>query len=155
VELMRKVGGYHSVEMLEAVRSAMLHAPDSPRLAFEAAVLAYHLDRLPEAAESFRRAVTTAGRAGRPKALLFTNPAEELDMNRKLKLLSENWGKTLDLPESVQPQIVLVTGVLEGSGQEATAVRRDGHGDLIFVRPQERPSWARPGLPVKFNVAFN
>src|SRR5262249_45781300 len=114
VELMRKVGGYHSVEMLEAVRSAMLHAPDSPRLAFEAAVLAYHLDRLPEAAESFRRAVTTAGRAGRPKALLFTNPAEELDMNRKLKLLSENWGKTLDLPEAVQSQIALVTGVLEG-----------------------------------------
>jgi SIR2-like protein len=155
VELMRGIGGYHSTEMLDAIRSAMLHAPDSPRLAFDAAVLAYHLNRLPEATESFRRAFTSAGRAGKPKALLFTDAAQELDMNRKLAVLSAKWGKTLDVPESIKPRVATVTGTLEGSGHETTAVRRDGFGDAIFIRPQDRPPWGRPGVSVQFNVAFN
>lgn len=155
VDLMRKLGGYRSLDMLEAIRSAMLHAPDSPRLAFEAAVLSYHLDRLPEAADSFRRAFTIAGRAGKPKALLFADVSEELKMNRSLQLLSQKWGKTIELPPAVKERVAVVTGVLEGSGEDASAVRRDGHGDVIFVRPQDRQTWMRPGLSVSCNIAFN
>ncbi|HKV91566.1 MAG TPA: SIR2 family protein [Candidatus Angelobacter sp.] len=156
VELMRKVGGYQSSEMLDAVRNAMLHAPDSPRLAFDAAVLAYHMDRLTDATDAFRRAFASAGgRAGKPRALLFADPIQELGMNRKLRALSEKWGKTLEIPDTVKPRVALVTGVLEGSNEEPTAIRRDGHGDLIFVRPQDRKSWMKPGNPVTFNIAFN
>ena len=155
IDLMRKIGGYQSTEMLEAIRSAMLHAPDSPRLALDAAVLAYHLGRFPEATESFRRAFANAGRAGKPKALLFLNDSRELEMNRKLQLLSQKWGKAVEVPDAIKSEVTTVTGVLEGSGQEATAVRRDGHGHLIFIRPQDRQPWMRPAISVSFNIAFN
>jgi hypothetical protein len=34
-------------------------------------------------------------------------------------------------------------------------VRRDGYGDLIYVRPQDQQGWMNPGVSVLFNIAFN
>ena len=155
VELMIAEGGYCSEALLAAIRSAMLHSPDSARLAFEAGVLAYHLGQIPVSQECFGRASAIAGRAGRPKAVFVKDASQEIELNKKVRMMAAKWGGTVQIPLETKPEVAEVTGVLIGRETPATAVRRDGYADLIFIRPQDRKDWMRPGDAVKFAIAFN
>ena len=154
VQLIRSASGYRTEDLLDATRAAMIHAPDSPRLAFEAAVAAYHLDELELAREYFRRAYAAAGRTGKPMAFLTATASEASEFHRKLAQLATKFGDTYDLSSVAAPTLAEVSGVIETMGRRM-CVLRDGHGDSMFVRPDDRASWMNDGTPVVCNVAFN
>src|SRR5262249_49927569 len=64
VTLLKLQIDYEPQALLDALRVAMIHAPDSPLLAFETGVTAYHLNKLDSARESFDRAFQIVGRVG-------------------------------------------------------------------------------------------
>jgi len=151
VRLLKEAGGYHTKDLLNAVRAAMLHAPDSPKLAFEAAVTAFHLNMLDQARDYFKRAYATAGRAGRPRAF-YIKTNEQIEFHRRLEALAAKFARRV--PDSSEPGLEEISGVLEG-GERPSLLRRDGYGDQIFVRHQDVQPWMKAGMPVVANVAFN
>jgi hypothetical protein len=153
VKLLKDMGGYDTNQLLDAVRLAMLHAPDSPRLAFEAAVTAFHLNQLKAASDYFRRAYAIAGRAGKPRAF-FVKTSQYIELHQALESLARKFGKERTLPKPSEPHLEEISGVLQGTDQ-VSALLRDGYGDLIYVRVQDLAPWMRPGVRVTSNVAFN
>jgi hypothetical protein len=51
--------------------------------------------------------------------------------------------------------VVVLVDNLARADAVTTAVRRDGYGDVIFIRPADRVDWMRPGDHVTFSVMFN
>jgi tetratricopeptide (TPR) repeat protein len=154
ITLLKRRGDYDSKALLDALRSAMIHAPDSPLLAFEAGVTAYHLGNIGGATEFFDRAFHITGRAGRLRSYMVTVDPSVRQLHRRIEELAKRWGHHEVHPPSGEPNLTEATGVIESQGR-SKRVRRDGYGDLLHVRMQDDVEWAVAGLPVAFNIGFN
>ena len=83
------------------------------------------------------------------------------DLSRHMQLgpsvqqLLAKGGPSIDIPDNMRSDLANVTGVLESPQHSTMSVRRDGYGDLIFIRSQDSQDWMRAGEHVAFNVIFN
>ena len=153
ITLLKRRGDYDSVALLDALRSAVIHAPDRPLIAFEAGVTAYHLGRIDSAAEFFHRAFQITGRAGRIRSYMVAVDPGVRQLHSKIEELARKWGRP-DVPSSSEPDLYIGTGVVETQNR-LKRIRRDGYGDLLHVRTQDDAEWATAGTAVSFNIGFN
>ena len=154
VTLLKAQGDYDGQALLDALRLAMIHAPDSALLAFEAGVTAYHMNKLDSARESFARSFQIVGRAGRLRSYMVSSERSTRELHRKIDELAKKWGKPQLQPPATESNLNEATGVIEVHGKSKW-VRRDAHGDVLHIRAEDEADWIISTLPVKFNIGFN
>lgn len=154
VTLLKALGSYDAQALLDALRLAMVHAPDSALLAFEAGVTAYHMNKLDSARESFARSFQIVGRVGRLRSYMVSSDRDARELHRKIDDLARRWGKPQVQPPATEPSLNEVTGVIEVQGKSKW-IRRDAYGDLLHIRSEDEADWMTAPVPVKFNIGFN